>query len=41
LFEAIRGDSVWLNIDRIVASILDTRNPPSVAPVLVQPDHRG
>src|SRR5690606_29694918 len=26
---AIRGDSVWLDIDRIVASILDTRNPPS------------
>lgn len=27
--EAIRGDSVWLNTDRIVASILDIRNPPS------------
>lgn len=27
--ESIRGDSVWLNTDRIVASILDTRNPPS------------
>lgn len=27
--EAIRGDSVWLNIPRIVASIADTRNPPS------------
>src|SRR5690606_5025060 len=26
---AFRGDSVWLDIDRIVASILDTRNPPS------------
>ena len=26
---AIRGDSVWLNTDRIVQSILDTRNPPS------------
>lgn len=26
---AIRGDSVWLTVDRIVASILDTRNPPS------------
>lgn len=25
----IRGDSVWLNIDRIVKSILDTRIPPS------------
>ena len=27
--KAIRGDSVWLNTDRIVQSILDTRNPPS------------
>jgi hypothetical protein len=27
--EAIRGDSVWLSTDRIVQSILDTRNPPS------------
>ncbi len=27
--EAIRGDSVWLNVPRIVASIADTRNPPS------------
>lgn len=27
--KAIRGDSVWLNIPRIVQSILDTRNPPS------------
>src|SRR5690606_37969474 len=26
---AIRGDSHWLNVDRIVRSILDTRNPPS------------
>ena len=26
---AIRGDSVWLDVDRIVRSILDTRNPPS------------
>lgn len=27
--EAIRGDAVWLNTDRIVQSILDVRNPPS------------
>jgi hypothetical protein len=27
--EAVRGDSVWLNIPRIVKSILDPRNPPS------------
>ena len=27
--EAIRGDAVWLDTDRIVQSILDTRNPPS------------
>ncbi len=27
--EAIRGDSVWLNTERIVQSILDVRNPPS------------
>lgn len=27
--EAIRGDSTWLDIDRIVRSILDTKNPPS------------
>lgn len=27
--EAIRGDSVWLDTERIVASILDPRNPPS------------
>jgi len=26
---SIRGDSVWLDVDRIVASILDPRNPPS------------
>lgn len=26
---AIRGDSKWLNIPRIVQSVLDTRNPPS------------
>lgn len=26
---AIRGDSTWLDVDRIVKSILDTRNPPS------------
>lgn len=26
---SVRGDSVWLNTDRIVKSILDTRNPPS------------
>lgn len=26
---AIRGDSVWLDPDRMVAEILDTRNPPS------------
>jgi len=26
---AVRGDSVWLNIPRIVKSILDVRNPPS------------
>ncbi len=25
----VRGDSVWLDVDRIVGSILDTRNPPS------------
>jgi hypothetical protein len=29
VIRAIRGDSHWLNTDRIVASILDTRNPPS------------
>ena len=26
---AVRGDSFWLDTDRIVQSILDTRNPPS------------
>lgn len=26
---AVRGDSTWLDIDRITASILDVRNPPS------------
>lgn len=26
---AVRGDSVWLNIPRIIKSILDVRNPPS------------
>lgn len=26
---SIRGDSHWLDVDRIVKSILDTRNPPS------------
>lgn len=26
---AIRGDSTWLDVDRIVASILDPRNPPT------------
>lgn len=29
VLEAVRGDSVWLNIPRIVKSILDPRNPPS------------
>jgi hypothetical protein len=29
VIEAVRGDSVWLNIDRIVQAILDPRNPPS------------
>lgn len=27
--EAVRGDSYWLNTDRIVAAIMDRRNPPS------------
>lgn len=27
--EAVRGDSTWLDIDRITKSILDVRNPPS------------
>lgn len=26
---SVRGDSTWLDVDRIVASIADTRNPPS------------
>ena len=26
---AVRGDSTWLDVDRIVAGILDPRNPPS------------
>jgi phage terminase large subunit-like protein len=26
---AVRGDSVWLDVDRLKASILDVRNPPS------------
>lgn len=29
VLKAVRGDSVWLNIPRIVKSILDVRNPPS------------
>jgi hypothetical protein len=29
VIRAVRGDSTWLVVDRIVASILDTRNPPS------------
>lgn len=29
--ESIRGDSVWLNTDRIVQAILDPRNPPSLS----------
>lgn len=29
VLEAVRGDSVWLNIPRILKSILDKRNPPS------------
>ncbi|GGU62845.1 terminase [Streptomyces lavendofoliae] len=29
VLEAVRGDSVWLNISRIMKSILDVRNPPS------------
>lgn len=29
VLEAVRGDSVWLNIPRIIKSILDVRNPPS------------
>jgi hypothetical protein len=29
VIEAVRGDAYWLNTDRIVAAILDRRNPPS------------
>jgi hypothetical protein len=29
VIEAVRGDSTWLNVERIVKSILDPRNPPS------------
>lgn len=29
VIRGIRGDSVWLSVDRIVAGILDPRNPPS------------
>lgn len=29
VIEAVRGDSTWLDIERIVAAILDPRNPPS------------
>lgn len=29
VLEAVRGDSTWLNIPRIVKSIIDKRNPPS------------
>jgi hypothetical protein len=29
VIEAIRGDSVWLNVKRILSSIKDPRNPPS------------
>lgn len=29
VIRAIRGDSTWLSIDRVVDSILDVRNPPS------------
>jgi hypothetical protein len=29
VIEAVRGDSYWLNTERIVASIMDRRNPPS------------
>ena len=31
VIDAIRGDSTWLNTERIVQSILDTRNPPSTS----------
>ncbi len=29
VIEAVRGDSTWLDVDRIVQAILDPRNPPS------------
>jgi hypothetical protein len=29
VLQAVRGDSVWLDVDRVVRSILDPRNPPS------------
>lgn len=29
VIRSVRGDSTWLDIDRLVASIADTRNPPS------------
>lgn len=29
VIRTIRGDSTWLDVDRLVASILDVRNPPS------------
>lgn len=29
VLRAVRGDSYWLDIERLVAEILDTRNPPS------------
>lgn len=29
VIEAVRGDAHWLDVDRIVAAILDPRNPPS------------
>lgn len=29
VIEAVRGDATWLDVDRIVASVLDRQNPPS------------
>lgn len=29
VIEGVRGDATWLNVERIVSSILDTKNPPS------------
>src|SRR5690606_11603171 len=29
VIRAVRGDATWLDVDRIVAAILDPRNPPS------------